>query len=161
MDAFTIVPVVAVVCAGLLAGIYVGYRAGAYHALQKLSPSSFVQFQQVLHRHYAKFMPPLLLSALLAALVWLVMMRPRWTSPEFWLVVASTCGIVLVAALTRVVNIPLNNRLMTWNIDAPPGDLREIWTPWDRVNTIRSLVSTGVLVLEAAALSLTASTGRL
>ena len=49
MDVLTIVRVVAVVCIGLLAGIFLGHRTGAYYALQKLSPSSFVQFQQVVH----------------------------------------------------------------------------------------------------------------
>ena len=59
MDFFTIVRVLAVVCAGLLAGIYLGYRAGAYYALQKLGASSFVQFQQILHIYFMRFMPPL------------------------------------------------------------------------------------------------------
>ena len=53
MDVLTIVRVIAVVCAGLLAGIFFGYRTGAYYSLQKLSPSSFVQFQQGLHLHSA------------------------------------------------------------------------------------------------------------
>src|SRR5438132_321201 len=54
MNLLTIVRVVAVVCAGLLAGIYLGYRTGDYYALQKLSPSNFVQFQQVVHMHFAR-----------------------------------------------------------------------------------------------------------
>jgi uncharacterized membrane protein len=161
MDVLTIVRVVAIVCAGLKAGIFLGYRAGPQYALTKLSPSSFVQFQQVVHLHYVRFMPPLTLTALLTALAWLVMIRSRWASPEFWLIAASTCGIVLIAAMTRAVNVPINNRLMTWKIDEPPSDLRKMWAPWDRVNTIRAFVSTGVLILEAVALSLRASTGRL
>jgi uncharacterized membrane protein len=159
MDVLTIVRVVAVVCAGLLAGIFFGHRTGAYYALQKLSPSSFVQFQQVVHVHFVRFMPPLVLTALLAGLAWLLMLR--WTSAEFWLIAASTCGIAVIAAMTRAVNVPLNNRLMTWNIAAPPSDLREIWAPWDRVNTVRTFVAAGVLILEAVALSLRASLGRL
>jgi uncharacterized membrane protein len=161
MDVLTIIRVVAVVCAGLLAGIFLGYRAGPQHALQKLSASSFVQFQQVVHVHYVRFMPLLTLTALLTALAWLVIIRSRWTSAEFWLIAASTCGIVLVAAMTRAVNVPLNNRLMTWNIDAPPSDLGKMWAPWDRVNTIRAFVSAGALIFEAVALSLRASIGRL
>ena len=159
MEVLTAVRVLAIVCAGLLAGIYFGYRAGPQFALPKLSPSSFVQFQQIVHVHYVKFMPPLTSTALLTALAWLVMIRSRWSSAEFWLIVVSTCGIVLIAALTRTVNVPLNNQLMTWNSDAPPKDLRQMWAPWDRVNTIRAVVSTGVLILEVVALSLRASTG--
>ena len=51
------VRVVAIACAGVLAGIYAGYRAGPHYALQAISPSAFVQFQQlqdtttILHEH--------------------------------------------------------------------------------------------------------------
>jgi uncharacterized membrane protein len=161
MNLLTIVRAVAVVCAGLLAGIYFAYRTGDYYALQKLSASNFVQFQQVVHMHFGRFMPPLVLTALVAALAWLVMLRSQWTSAEFWLIAVSTCGIVLIAAMTRAVNVPLNNQLMTWDIAAPPSNLREIWAPWDRVNTIRTLVALVVLILEAVALSVRSSIGRL
>ncbi len=161
MDVLTIVRVVAVVCTGLLAGIFLGHRAGAYYALKEISVSSFVQFQQVVHVHFVRFMPPLVLTALLAALAWLLMVRSHWRSAEFWLIAASTCGIALIAAMTRAVNVPLNNQLMTWNIATPPSNVRETWVPWDRVNTIRTFVAAGGLILEALALSLSASTGRL
>ena len=160
MDVLTIVRVVAIVCTGLLAGIFLGYRAGPQYALKEVSASSFVQFQRVVHLHFVRFMPPLVLTALLSGLAWLLMLRSQWTSVEFWLIAASTCGIAVIAAMTRAVNVPLNNKLMTWNIAAPPPDLREIWAPWDRVNTIRAFVATGVLILEAVALSLRASIGR-
>lgn len=161
MDVLTIVRVVAVVCAGLLAGIYSGYRLGDYYAVQELSPSSFVQFQQIVHVHFVRFMPPLVLTALAASILWLVMVRAQWRSPEFWLVAGSTCAIVLIVAMTRAINVPLNNQLMTFSISAPPSNLRDIWAPWDRVNTIRTILATGVLILEAAALSVRASVGRL
>jgi uncharacterized membrane protein len=161
MNLLTIVRVVAVVCAGLLAGIYFGYRTGDYYALQKLSPSNFVQFQRVVHVHFGRFMPPLALITLLAALAWLVMVRSQKRSAEFWLIAASTCGIVLIAVMTRAVNVPLNNQLMTWDIAAPPSNLREIWAPWDRVNTIRTFVAAVVLICEALALSVRSSIGRL
>jgi Domain of unknown function (DUF1772) len=88
------------------------------------------------------------------------MLRSHWRSAEFWLIAVSTCGIALIAAMTRAVSVPLNNQLMTWNIATPPTNVREIWRPWDRVNTIRALVATGVLILEVVTLSLWASTGR-
>jgi uncharacterized membrane protein len=152
MDGLAIVRVVAIVCTGLLAGIFLGHRAGPQTALQKISASSFVQFQQSVHVHFVRFMPPLLLTALLTALGWLVMVRSRRTA-EFWLIAASAVGIALIGVVTRAVSVPLNNQLMTWNAAAPPESVREIWAPWDRVNTMRALVATGVLVLEAVALS--------
>jgi uncharacterized membrane protein len=104
-------------------------------------------------------MPFLVLTALLAAVTWLLMVRSSWRSPEFWLVALSVCGVALVAAVTRAVNVPLNNALMTWSIAAPPTDFRKLWAPWERVNTIRAFVATAVLVLEATALSLRPSSG--
>ena len=156
MDAATIVRVIALACAGMLAGIYFSHRTGTYYALRKISPSSFVQFQQEVHVHYVKFMPPLLLCALLSALAWLFMASSPWSSAEFWLVAASACGIALIAALTRAVNVPLNNLLMTWNVADPPADVRAIWAPWDRVNTFRTVVSAGVFLLEIVAANLRA-----
>ena len=157
MNTLLVVRVIALACVGILAGIFLGYRAGPYHALQQLSASSFVQFQRVVHVHYVRFMPPLVLAALLAALAWLLLLPSRWMSAEFWLIAASTGGIALIAAATRAVNVPLNNKLMTWDVAAPPDNIRAIWAPWDRVNTLRVFVSIGVLLLEALALSLSAS----
>jgi hypothetical protein len=90
MDVIPIIRVVAVVCAGLKAGIFLGHRAGPQHALQEVSPSSFVQFQQVVHTHFVRFMPPLTLAALLSALIWLVSLRSRWPAVEFWHLAVST-----------------------------------------------------------------------
>ena len=160
MSVLMIARVIAVVGAGLLAGFFFGDRAGGYHARSALSPSSFVQFHQVAYLHFAKSMLPVVLSALLAGLVWLAMLRSDWKSAEFWLIAASMCGIALIAVITRAVNIPLNNQLMTWSIATPPSNLREIWAPWERAHTIRTFVAVGVLILEAMALSLRASIGR-
>jgi uncharacterized membrane protein len=160
MGLVTILRVVAVVSVGLLAGIFLGYRVGVQYALPELSASSFVQLQQIIHVHYARFMPPLVLTALLSSVLWLVMIRSQWRTAEFWFIVISACGILVFATATRAVNVPLNNQLMTWSVASPPTNLREIWAPWDRVNTLRSVLATGAIVLEAVALSLRAANGR-
>src|SRR5262245_35306238 len=157
MSVLMIVRVFAVVSAGLLAGFFFGDRAGGYQARSELSPASLVQFQQVAYRHFARSMLPVVLTALLAGLAWLVMLRSQWRSAEFWLIAASMCGMALIAVITRTVNIPLNNELMTWSMATPPSNLREIWAPWERAHTIRTFVAVGVLILEAVALSLRAS----
>jgi uncharacterized membrane protein len=156
----TIVRVLGVVSSGLLAGFYFGDSAGGYHARWALSPESFVKFHQVAYLHFAKSMLPVVLTALLAGLTWLVMLRSQWRSAEFWLIAVSMCGIAVIAAITRTVNIPLNNQLMTWSTSSPPSNLREIWAPWERAQTIRTFVAVGVLILEAVALSLRAPIGR-
>jgi hypothetical protein len=56
--------------------------------------------------------------------------------------------------MTRAISLPLNDQLMTWSIDNPPGDLRTLWAPWERVNVARAYLATGVVVLETIALNL-------
>lgn len=156
MRVLGIVRVIAVVCAGLLAGIYLHDRAAAY-ARGGLSPSSFVQYQQMVHVNFVGMMPPLLLAAALGALVWLILLRSQWRTAEFWLIAASFCGIVFVGVITRSVNVPLNDLLMTWDANSPPANLKELWEPWERIDAIRTIVSVGVFTLEVIALSLRAS----
>jgi len=157
MGVLPVARVVAVVTAGLLAGIFLGDRAGAYYARADLSPSSFVQFQQAVHRRFVRFMPPLVLTALLSGLAWLFLVRSQRGAAEFWLVAGATGGIAVIAAMTRLVNVPLNNQLMTWSTAAPPRNCHELWAPWERVNTLRALLATGALLLDAVALSLQSS----
>ena len=160
MSAVALVRVLAIACTGVLAGIYLGHRAGAHYALEQADPGSFVQVQQVIHLHYVRFMPPLVLTALGAAIVWLVMMRKRPRSTEFLLVAAAALAIVAIIVLTRLVNAPLNEALMTWSAAAPPPDLHQRWAPWERVNTIRSLLAPAALVFETMALGLDAAARR-
>jgi uncharacterized membrane protein len=155
MKVLRIVQVIAVVCAGLLAGIYLNGRASAA-ARAGLSASSFVQYQQIVHMNFVRMMPPLMLGAALGGLAWLLLVRSQWRLAEFWLIAASLCGIILIAAATRLVNVPLNDQLMTWSANSPPANLRELWAPWERIDTIRTIVSVGVFALEVLALSLRA-----
>jgi uncharacterized membrane protein len=147
------VRIIAVVFAGMLAGIFFGSRVGLERAMQTLDPSHFVKFQQGVHLRFVRFMPPFNGLALLAGGAWAWMLRSRPDPLASWLVTIATCGVALNFALTLAVSVPINNRLMTWDAAAPPTNLREIWAPWDRVNTVRTLVSAIALVLEAIALS--------
>ena len=99
-------------------------------------------------------MPPLITLALLAALVWLFIVKPQWRAVEFWLIAASCLGIVLMVVVTRAVNVPLNEQLMTWNAATPPVNLRELWAPWERADAFRTVVAISVFVFEAVALTL-------
>lgn len=153
MKVLGIARVIAVVCAGLLAGVYLHDRAAAA-ARTGLSASSFVQYQQMVHLNFVRMMPPLLLGAALGGIAWLLLVRSQWRAAEFWLIAASLCGIIFIAAVTRLVNVPINNQLLTWSASSPPPNLRELWAPWERIDAIRTIVAVGVFVLEVVALSL-------
>ena len=150
MHMITVFRAIAVACIGLLAGIYLADRASAT-GRATLDASSFVKYQQTVHATYVRMMPPLVLAAIVAAVGWLFLVRSQWRGAEFWLVAGATCGILFVAAATRIVNVPLNQQLMTWSAAAPPANLKDLWAPWERVDVIRTVVAIAAFVLETSA----------
>jgi hypothetical protein len=62
-------------------------------------------------------------------------MRAQWNSSPFWLVAFATGAMVFVAALTRAVDIPINNQLMTWSVASPPDNAGEIWSRWEKAHS--------------------------
>ena len=149
--------VIAILCSGLFAGILLGDRMGASFARPVLPASSFVQLQQIIHTYFARMMPVLLLTGIAAGVGWLILVRSRWNGAEFWLVALATGAIICAAIMTRAINVPINNQLMTWSIEAPPANMREIWSRWEQVHTIRTFLCVGAFALEVIALSIFAS----
>ena len=148
-----IVRIVALICTGLSAGIFLGHRAGVSRAMPALNPSSFIQLQQVIHKTFARMMPVLILGALVGSVAWGVLLRSRWRTDEFWLVSAASVAMMCILAMTRAVNIPINKRLMTWNAAAPPSDLSAVWAPWERIHSVRTVLAVVAFAAEVIALS--------
>jgi uncharacterized membrane protein len=145
--------VIAIVCTGLYAGIIFGDRMGATYARPALSAPDFVLFQQIEHLHLRPLLLPLIAASVLAGLIWVWSMRTRWRTPEFWLAAVSTAAMIVVAALTRIVNFPIDDALMTWNAAAPPANARNLWVPWEHVHTIRAALSVAAFALQVLALN--------
>jgi Domain of unknown function (DUF1772) len=156
MSVLAMVRMIAIFSSGIFAGILFGDRMGATFARPSLSPSSFLQFQRIQHVHFARMMPPLTLAAIAGALGWLIMVRALWNSSQFSLVAVATGAMVLAAVLTFRVNIPINNQLMTWNVAAPPENMREIWNRWEKIHTIRTILWLSAFALEVTALGILA-----
>jgi uncharacterized membrane protein len=141
MSAFVVVRVIAVLSTGLLAGIFFGDRMGASFARPELSPSSFVKFQQMQHVHFVKMMPVLTGIALLSSIAWLVLIRSRIGTVSFLLLALGTLAYISVLILTRTINVPINNQLMTWSAASPPPDAMKIWARWEQVHTVRTFLA--------------------
>ncbi|MFN2633015.1 MAG: anthrone oxygenase family protein, partial [Thermoanaerobaculia bacterium] len=138
----------AVLFSGLVAGIFLGDRMGATFARPALSPSSFVTFQQIQHVHFLTMMPILIGAAVVSLAAWLLLIRSRLGSAEllFLALAAAACAAVIV--VTRTVNVPINDRLMTWNPASPPADVREIWARWEQTHTVRTVLAAAAFLLE-------------
>ena len=151
VSAVAVVQFVAVLATGLLAGIFLGDRMGASFARPALSPSSFVKFQQVQHVHFAKMMPILMGIAILSDVAWLVLIRAHARTMGFVFLGLATLAYVSVLVLTRAINVPINNRLMTWSASSPPSNVMEVWARWEQVHTVRTALAVFGFVCELLA----------
>jgi uncharacterized membrane protein len=132
---------VAVLSAGLVAGILFGDRMGASFARPALSPSNFVKFQQIQHLRFAKLMPILLGVAILTGVAWLFLVRSRIRTVGLVCLSLAVLAFVSVSVLTRMINVPINNQLMTWSSSSPPSNVMEIWAAWEQAHTVRTLIA--------------------
>ena len=157
MSALLAVQIVSVFTTGLLAGIFFGDRMGNSYARPKLSASAFVTFQQVQNVRFARMMPLPILAALVSDVLWLVLLRDHMDLSSFRLLAVGTLALFLAVVLTRVVNIPINNRLAKWSSASPPSDFTSTWARWERVHTVRTILAVLSFALVLAAFGLTSS----
>jgi uncharacterized membrane protein len=147
-----IAPVVALICTGLVAGIFLGHRAGVSRAVPILNQSSFIQLQQTIHKTFARMMPVLVVGSVLGSALWAFFLRACWRTTEFWLVSAASLMMFCGATMTRAINIPINKRLTTWDAAVPPSDWRTVWARWEQIHSIRTVLAIIAFAVEVIAL---------
>lgn len=126
---------------GLYTGILFGDRVGVTAIRPKLPAAAFVLFQQELHLRFGKFMPLLLAGSLLAGIISLLLLRRNYQSREFIFTMIATLCTVGVITMTRLINVPINETLITWQASSPPENVMQLWAPWEGSHTIRTVIS--------------------
>ncbi len=153
MRPISIIRALQVVFVGLIAGAFLGDRMGATFARPELPVSSFVLYQQIVHRNFVIMMLILIIGSVLLGLVWLFLSRRAPRRSEFWMVLIGTAAVVSILLMTVIVNAPINNQLMSWSVDSPPENVRAVWEAWERTHTARTAVSLGALLILTLALA--------
>ena len=152
MNRLSIPRVVAVLSSGLMAGLLFGDWLGPSFARAAMNESSFIQFQQIVHINYLRTLPALSTIAIVAPILWLIMLRARRDSAEFKVLAGATVAIAIGYIITFVFNVPVNNQLETWNVTAPPANAREIWSQWEKAHVMRTIFWVIGFSLETVAL---------
>jgi uncharacterized membrane protein len=124
---------------GLLAGILVGTGMAQFTA-QGLAESSWVMRFQLEDQLFAKVMPPLMLSTLIALIAFFALSdgHARW-----WLG-ASIVFTLLVLAITIGYEVPLNRQIQSWTPGAVPSDwrrVRDLWLQRHLMRTVAGLLA--------------------
>ena len=138
---------------GLLTGILFGDRWGVSPVRTTLPASCFVEYQQGLHVNFVPMMPILMIVSIVSGAFALGVLRRQYRSMRFACMAVATVCVAVVLVHTRIINVPINEALMTWQASAPPADLREIWSRWEQAHTIRTIVSVVALVSSAFAVT--------
>ena len=141
---------------GLYTGLLFGDRIGISPVRSKLPTSSFVLLQQDLHLRFGKLMPVLLVGSIIAGVMSLVLMRSHYKTRGYLFTIIATLCTGAVAILTFLINVPINETLMTWNASSPPENVMQLWAPWEGSHTIRTVIA----VLGFAALVYAVTTRR-
>lgn len=126
---------------GLYTGLLFGDRVGVTPIRPKLPAASFVLYQQELHLRFGKLMPVLLVGSFLAGVISLVLLRRNYKSRDFIFTTIATVSLVCVVILTRLINVPINETLMTWQVSSPPENVMQLWAPWEGSHTIRTVIA--------------------
>ena len=155
MNRLTITRVAAVLSSGLMAGLLFGDWLGPSFARSAMSPSSFVQFQQIVHINYLRTLPALSTVALAAPVLWLVMLRDRRDSAEFKILLAAAISIAIGYTITVVFNVPVNNQLETWSASLPRMLGR--FEPMEKAHVVRTIFWVVGFFLETLVIVMTAS----
>ena len=134
----TVVGSIQILVTGLIAGIFLAILA-TEPARLSLETTNFVGFQQGLHVIFARMLPPFAITAILAGIAWLILLRRQVRSAAFLLAALSTACAALAAILTFTLNFPLNDLLMSWNAASPPANVKELWVPWERDHMMRTV----------------------
>jgi uncharacterized membrane protein len=137
---------------GLMAGLYYAFSAFIMTSLSRIAPeagiATMVSINDVILK--TSFMP-LFMGTSLASVAIAILAALRWQGPESLIViVAGLIYFVGMFGVTAAFNVPLNNALVadgagTWQ------RYLTVWTTWNHVRTVASLVSSALFIYALAA----------
>ena len=134
-------PLLFAMVAGSVFGIWRGYDPTTYGA------ATFVEMHQGAVRGLNVLLPGLAFAsvACTVALTWFA----RGKGTVFWLYIAALLLMVGGGLVTRFVNQPMNEQVMSWTTGSLPADwaeLRAAWWNWHVVRTGLSVIGFAVLL---------------
>jgi uncharacterized membrane protein len=136
LDGRNAVAIAATLGVGILAGILVGTGLAAYTA-KSLQEASWVMRFQLEDRLFAKVMPPLMLTTLVALIAACALARGHSRS----LFAASVLFMVLVLVVTIGFEVPLNKQIQSWTPGDAPSSWQQIRDRWLERHLLRTISS--------------------
>lgn len=148
--------IVSATATGLFAGLLWAFAVGVNPMYATLDGPTYAQVQQTMIGTIDAGIPPVLLLTALGPLVALIALalHRQWRTRVFALtLVGFVLYIVGVMAFTIILNVPINQYVLSWDAAAPPADWAQARDRWDELNAIRTPIAIVAFVLYLVALN--------
>ncbi len=130
---------------GLFAGLLYTFEQGVIPSLLTLNATEYARIEQSLIRSLDAFPTGVIVVANLAMLLPLYPLIRLWQqrNTAYWRLTALGWALFFfgVGIFTMVLNVPINNTVLTWDPSAPPADWESARTAWNNLNAIRTPIN--------------------
>ncbi len=130
---------------GLFAGLLYTFQQGVIPTLNTLTAIEYTKVEQGLIRSLDAFPTGVIVVANLAMFLPLYPLARLWKERHtaYWRLTALGWALFFfgVGVFTIVLNVPINNTVLTWNPAAPPADWETARNTWNTLNAIRTPIN--------------------
>lgn len=150
--ALLLLTVIALLLAGLLAGVHLAGGVGLNPALRSLDGPTYLAVKVALDREFPRLARPLMLATLTAGLA--VLVTAAVTGQPGVVIPAATATAALVGTLVAILrgDLPINVRMARWPVEGMPADWQAARAQWERFFALR--VATTLIATAALAIAL-------
>lgn len=145
MKGIRIVHLFATFTIGLFAGLLYTFEQGVIPTLMTLNAAEYAKVEQGLIRSLDAFPTGVIVVANVAMLLPLYPLVRLWKARHttYWRMVALGWALFFfgVGVFTIVLNVPINNAVLTWDVSAPPSDWESARSAWNTLNAIRTPIN--------------------
>lgn len=147
------IEVAAIVVSGTMTGNEIAVAVFFHPRISRLEDAVHVRAAQTLASALGTAMPYWYALTLLLSLAATFVAHPPWSTP-WWLALTSSAIVALTIVYTVLLPVPINNRVIRFELGSLPPNWRELRRRWDLLHAIR----VGFLLI-ALVLLITASVG--
>lgn len=130
---------------GLFAGLLYTFEQGVIPTLNTLDALEYTKVEQGLIRALDAFPTGVIVVANLSMLLPLYPLARLWRERRtaYWRLTALGWALFFfgVGIFTIVLNVPINNAVLTWDPAAPPADWETARNTWNTLNAIRTPIN--------------------
>jgi uncharacterized membrane protein len=137
----------------LVAGVFWGTWFSVSRSIGSITPQTFLEIGHTMIGNLGGSMPFLMPASLVSIVVLMILLYRRHRRQALWL--ATVALLLLVAALvvTLTINVPIDDRIASWTVEALPSDWQAIRDRWEFYHGLRTFFSlVGLACLLASAL---------